>query len=281
VCQLYIYDSIGLREGGPTHQPIEASALCRATPNLLFFRPAGGNEISGSYAAISHSGPSVLALTRQNVPQLERSNAKLVFKGAYVVFQSDHSNIADLVIIATGSEVSLSIDAARPMTHLNTRIVSMPCDRLFDAQPVEYRRGIIPPGVLTVSIEALSVYGWDRYAHVHIGMRSFGASGTTEQVMKKFGLTIADVAEAIQSFSKQMSEELKQLRTSMPILSTHLSMTHVPNIIFISSFVMSVNNELAVGWYHYSFCIPFVCIVCRSVVVFILSSTFINEDSKT
>mmetsp|Transcript_22597 Transcript_22597/g.31593 ORF Transcript_22597/g.31593 Transcript_22597/m.31593 type:complete len:627 (-) Transcript_22597:518-2398(-) len=158
--QLFImtHDSVGVGGDGPTHQPIEQAALCRATPNLLFFRPADGNETSGAYkyALKQKFTPSVLALTRQNVDQLEGSAIDSVGKGGYVIKEAKNP---DLILVGTGSEVSLCVKAAKVMKDMKIRVVSMPCTELFDEQPEEYRREILLPGVPIISVEAASTTG--------------------------------------------------------------------------------------------------------------------------
>ena len=227
--QLFImtHDSIGLGEDGPTHQPIEALSLCRATPNLLVFRPADGNETTGSYIAAieQQKGPSVFALTRQNLPQLERSSPAVVKKGGYTVYQSKEGEGAgapELLLVASGSEVSLAIDTAKELqAELSVRVVSMPCDGLFDQQEAEYRRSVIPPGVPSISLECLSVQGWERYAHAHIGMTTYGASAPIEQVMDKFGFTKAKAASRIRVLLKEMKQTQSTCGLGVGLLPTH------------------------------------------------------------
>lgn len=203
--QLYVFthDSIGLGEDGPTHQPIEALSLCRATPNMLVFRPADGNETVGSYiCAMEHQkGPSVMCFSRQNLPQLARSTPESVALGGYVVHESGDGP-AKLIIVATGSEVSLAIGAAGKLP-FPVRVVSMPCCELFNRQPVAYRRSVITPGVVTVSFEALATLGWERYSHFQIGMTSFGASAPFEALYKHFGFEPEQVAASCLRFMEQ------------------------------------------------------------------------------
>ncbi|KAI9221306.1 transketolase [Blastocladiella britannica] len=195
---LYImtHDSIGLGEDGPTHQPIETLATLRATPNTFVFRPADGNEVSGAYlAALQHTKtPSVLALSRQNVPHLHGTSIEAVQKGGYVLAENAD---AQVTLIGTGTELSLAVDAAKALKEqhgIAARVVSFPCWELFDNQDEEYRSTVLKAGIPTVSVEALGVFGWDRYAHASVGMESFGASGPAPLVYKKFGITIDGVA---------------------------------------------------------------------------------------
>ena len=200
---LYIatHDSIGLGEDGPTHQPVEALVHFRAMPNILTLRPADANEVSGSYmVAIEHRGtPSMIALSRQGVPNLPGSSPEAVRKGAYVVHKhncgADGSTPPRLIIAATGSEVSLAISACDKLPEgLAVHVVSFPCWELFDKQPVEYKHGIFPAGVPVLGVEALATEGWCKYAHSTVGMVSFGASAPGKDLANRFGFTADNVA---------------------------------------------------------------------------------------
>ncbi|KAF7721395.1 Transketolase [Apophysomyces ossiformis] len=207
---LYVmtHDSIGLGEDGPTHQPIETLTLTRATPNMLTFRPADGNEVSGTYLAAleNKTRPSVIALSRQNLPHLEGSSVEIVRRGAYVL--SDVAN-PDVVLLATGSEVSLAVESAKILNEqgVATRVVSMPCSELYDEQPAEYKRSVFPAGVPVVSIEALGVWGWERYSHAQVGMRSFGASAPIKDLYNHFNIT----AEATVEKAKNVIAHFKRV----------------------------------------------------------------------
>ncbi|KAF9092185.1 Transketolase [Mortierella sp. AD031] len=189
VIYIMTHDSIGLGEDGPTHQPIETMATIRATPNLIDFRPADGNETSGAYlyAIETKDRPSVLALTRQDLPHLEGSSVEKTLKGGYVLQEVQG---ADVTLVATGSEVSLIVDAAKLLKEqgIKARIVSMPSTKLFDEQSHAYRASVLIDGIPSVSVEAMSTFGWDRYAHESIGIDTFGASGPYKEVYKHFGL---------------------------------------------------------------------------------------------
>ncbi|KAI7907198.1 transketolase [Cokeromyces recurvatus] len=200
VIYVMTHDSIGLGEDGPTHQPIETLALTRATPNMLTFRPADGNETSGAYwAAITNlTRPSVIALSRQNLPQLDGSSPEAVLKGAYVLSADKNPQV---VFVATGSEVAIAVDAAKMLAQKNiaVQVVSMPCSELFDEQPAEYKLEVFPASVPVISIEALGTYGWERYSHAQIGMRTFGASGKAEDLYKHFKITPEYAVEKAES----------------------------------------------------------------------------------
>eukprot|EP00455_Lapot_gusevi_P057696 TRINITY_DN989_c0_g1_i2.p1 TRINITY_DN989_c0_g1~~TRINITY_DN989_c0_g1_i2.p1 ORF type:complete len:378 (+),score=175.37 TRINITY_DN989_c0_g1_i2:403-1536(+) len=228
--QLFImtHDSIGLGEDGPTHQPVETCAMLRATPNVLVLRPADGNEVSGSYAvALEHThGPSVICLSRQALPSLAGSSAAGVAKGAYTVAElGDEKAPLDLTFVATGSEVSLALKAAEKLVAAGkkVRVVSMPSQELFDKQPVEYRRSVIPVGVPTISVEALGVFGWEKYSHYQLGLRSFGASGPAPAVYDYFGLTPEKVVASVASFldTHQAQCTAMNVATTFAPLATH------------------------------------------------------------
>ncbi|TPX49751.1 hypothetical protein SeMB42_g00364 [Synchytrium endobioticum] len=205
---LYImtHDSIGLGEDGPTHQPIETMAAIRALPNLLDFRPADGNEVSGAYAVALETPhrPSVLALSRQNLPNLEGSSIQGVYRGGYVL-TSDPS--PQVVLVATGSEVSIAVAAGKILASegYKVRYVSMPCTKLFDEQDVAYKLSVFPEGVPSVSVEAMSTYGWAKYAHVQIGMTTFGSSAPYNDVYKFYEI----VPDKIAAKAKKLIEFYK------------------------------------------------------------------------
>ncbi|KAI9841655.1 MAG: Transketolase [Thelocarpon superellum] len=191
------HDSIGLGEDGPTHQPIETLAHFRALPNMMVWRPADGNEVSAAYyvALTSKSTPSIIALSRQNLPQLENSTLEHAIKGGYVVHEAAN---ADLTLISTGSEVGICVDAAKYLkdhSNLTVRVVSLPCFEVFDAQPKEYRLNILPDGVPILSVEVMTTLGWERYSHEQFGINRFGASGAYKDVYKKFEMTPEGIAK--------------------------------------------------------------------------------------
>ncbi|KAG9243905.1 putative transketolase [Calycina marina] len=185
------HDSIGLGEDGPTHQPIETLAHFRALPNCMVWRPADGNETSAAYyvALTSKHTPSVLALSRQNLPQLENSTIAHAIKGGYVVHENEK---ADITLVSTGSEVGICVDAVKYLKekhNLAARVVSMPCFEVFDAQDKAYRLSILPDGIPSLSVEVMSTMGWERYTHEQFGLNRFGASGPYLDVYKKFEFT--------------------------------------------------------------------------------------------
>ena len=180
------HDSIGLGEDGPTHQPIETLAHFRALPNMMVWRPADGNETSAAYyvALTSKSTPSILALTRQNLPQLENSTIEHAIKGGYVVHEAKDAHIS---LVSTGSEVGICVEAVKYLKdnhNVDARVVSIPCFEVFDAQSKEYRLSILPDGIPSLSVEVMSTMGWERYTHEQFGLNRFGASGAYKDVYK-------------------------------------------------------------------------------------------------
>jgi transketolase len=202
---IFTHDSIGLGEDGPTHQPVEHLAALRAIPDLAVFRPADANEVRECWkAAIEWDGPAALALTRQNVPVLDRSvlaSAGKAARGAYTLREAGGGG-PDVILVATGSEVSLALGAAAVLEKDGTsvRVVSMPCWELFEKQDEAYRRDVLPRGVPKVVIEAGIRQGWDRWVGndaAFVTIDRFGASAPAEVLYEKFGITIEHtVAEA-------------------------------------------------------------------------------------
>src|SRR5262249_36958845 len=184
----WTHDAMGMGEDGPTHQPVEHYAALRAIPNLWFMRPADANETSYAWkvALERGDGPVALALTRQKVPTLDRSElggAQGVERGAYVLWQSrDARGRPDLILIATGSEVARALEAGRKVVDhgLQPRVVSMPCWELFERQTPEYREEVLPGDVkLRLSVEAGVAFGWKRWVGDRgdsISIERFGAS---------------------------------------------------------------------------------------------------------
>ena len=199
VIYVMTHDSIGLGEDGPTHQPVETIASLRAIPNLIVIRPADGTETSGAYkVAVEHrKTPTLMAFSRQNLPNLPGSSIEGVAKGAYTV--DDCDGTPDLILIGTGSEVSLCVKAAEELRKVGTkvRVVSMPSWELFDAQDSAYRESVLPKAVTKrLAVEAGITMGWCRYVGGEgdvIGVDRFGASAPGDLVMEKFGFTVENV----------------------------------------------------------------------------------------
>ncbi|KAI9835055.1 MAG: hypothetical protein M1819_002607 [Sarea resinae] len=208
------HDSIGLGEDGPTHQPIETLAHFRALPNCMVWRPADGNETSAAYyiALTSKSTPSILALTRQNLPQLENSTIENAIHGGYTLVENKS---ADITLISTGSEVSLCLEALKYLKEhhgLTARVVSVPCFEVFDAQSKDYRLSVLPDGIPILSVEVMSTMGWERYSHEQFGLNRFGASGAYKDVYKKFEFTAEGISKRAVA-TVDFYKEVKPLRS--------------------------------------------------------------------
>ena len=211
VVYIFTHDSIGLGEDGPTHQPIEHLAALRAIPNLWVMRPADATETAEAWrAAIERrDGPTALVLSRQGLPVLDRSTfppASELRKGAYTLWQANGPQdgaVPDALIIATGSEVPLALDAAKALAERGTsaRVVSMPSWELFAAQPKAYRDSVLPPEVTArVSVEAASTFGWERFVGsegIAVGVDRFGASAPAGEIYRELGITAERVAAEI------------------------------------------------------------------------------------
>jgi len=204
---VFTHDSVFLGEDGPTHQPIEHLAHMRAVPNLKVIRPADSLETLAAWKVMiaAGDGPWALILTRQKLPYLGDRNAE-VARGAYILADTDRT--PDLILIATGSEVSLAVQAAKLLNDrgTRTRVVSMPCWELFSAQSQSYRDGILPPDVTArMSIEAAATFGWERWIGSRgfaFGIDHFGTSAPAADIAKEYGFTPEHVAEvAAQHFA--------------------------------------------------------------------------------
>jgi transketolase len=202
VIHVMTHDSIGLGEDGPTHQPVEHLAALRAIPNLNVFRPCDAMEVAECWelALRERDRPSIIALTRQNLPALraEYSDDNLSARGAYVINES--SGRADVTIFATGSEVEIAIAAAGLIAreHYGVRVVSVPCFELFEAQSEDYRKEILDSAPVKVAIEAAVRMGWDRFIGndgIFVGMEGFGASAPYEKLYEHFGITARHAAD--------------------------------------------------------------------------------------
>jgi len=199
VIYIFTHDSIGVGEDGPTHQPVEQLASLRAIPGLITLRPADANEVIEAWRLIMklRHEPAALILTRQALPTLDRSRyapASGVEKGAYVLADAADGK-PDVLLLATGSEVSLCVEAYEKLKTdgIKARVVSMPSWELFEQQNQDYKDTVLPPGVTArVAVEQASTFGWARYVgstgHV-IGMKTFGASAPLKELVKKFGFT--------------------------------------------------------------------------------------------
>jgi transketolase len=204
VVHWFSHDSIGLGEDGPTHQPVEQLASLRAIPGLNVIRPCDGNEVAEAWRVIMQQRhqPTALVLTRQNVPTLDRGRyapAEGLRQGGYVLADCDGE--PQVILIATGSEVHLAVDAYEELSAdgVRARVVSLPSWYLFDNQPEEYRESVLPRAVQArVAVEQASTLGWDRYVGPQgriVAMHTFGASAPLAEVQRKFGFTPEGVVE--------------------------------------------------------------------------------------
>ncbi|MBP5215453.1 MAG: transketolase family protein, partial [Alphaproteobacteria bacterium] len=199
------HDSIGVGEDGPTHQPIEHLASYRAMPNINTFRPCDIIETAEAWqlAIENEHTPSILALSRQGVPTLRTSCAEnLTARGAYIISAAPKQPVA--TIIATGTEVSLAVEAQKKLAEENiaVNVVSMPCCELFDIQSPEYKNTVLG-NQPRIAVEAASDYGWKKYVGDNgeiIALTDFGASGPSSQVYEYFGITVEHIISAVKKY---------------------------------------------------------------------------------
>jgi transketolase len=206
VIYIFTHDSIGVGEDGPTHQPVEHLATLRAIPGLITIRPADANEVVEAWRVIMQlrHEPVALILTRQALPTFDRTRyapASGVAKGAYVLVDAEDGK-PEVLLLATGSEVSLCVDAYEQLKNegIKARVVSMPSWELFEHQSQEYQDSVLPPSVTArVGVEQAETLGWHRFTgtdgHI-IGMKTFGASAPLKELQKKFGFTPDQVVSA-------------------------------------------------------------------------------------
>lgn len=206
----WTHDSVGVGEDGPTHQPIEHLASLRAMPGLRVVRPADANETATAWAqAVEHRGPTALVLSRQDLPVLEgTAGNEGVRRGAYVLAEvgPEEVELPDLVLVATGSEVALCLEAAAVLADddLRVRVVSMPCWEDFDDQDEAYQAEVLPGIVPTLAVEAGVTFGWDRWADDAVGIDRFGASAPGSQVLRELGMAADHVVER----ARQLLDEI-------------------------------------------------------------------------
>ncbi len=206
---VFSHDSIFVGEDGPTHQPVEHLASLRAIPNLTVIRPADANEVPYAWdIALRENGPTAIILTRQPVKVIDRSKyapASEIRKGGYVICKSEKP---DVVIIATGSEVSLAIEVHEILSKKNIRswVVNLASWEIFERQPEEYKKQVIPPGIPKVVIEAGTSFGWAKFAGekaIYITVERFGESAPYKVIKEKFGFTPENISEKIEKFLKE------------------------------------------------------------------------------
>lgn len=200
VIYVLTHDSIGVGEDGPTHQPVEHLASYRAMPNILTFRPCDVIETAEAWeiALTQEKTPSLLALSRQNLPLLrESAQENLSARGAYVLKEADGKR--DVTLIATGSEVMLAVEAAQILKEkgVHAAVVSMPCMELFEMQKEDYQKAVLGTAP-RIAVEAGIRFGWDRYADDFVGMNGFGASGKGEEVYAHFSITVNEILKRVE-----------------------------------------------------------------------------------
>ena len=202
---VYTHDSIGLGEDGPTHQPVEQIGNLRMTPGLHTWRPCDSVESAVAWQqAILEEGPSALIFSRQGLACQHRTSEQLeqVQRGAYILNDCDVT--PDLIIIATGSEIQIALDAKQQLSTMNVRVVSMPCTERFDSQDDNYKQQVLPNNVTQrIAVEAAHIDSWHKYVGLNgkiIGMNSFGESAPAGDLYQHFGITVEAVVKAAQSF---------------------------------------------------------------------------------
>jgi transketolase len=197
----FTHDSLGVGEDGPTHQPVEQLASLRVIPDLIVLRPADANEcIPAVMHSVAYDGPTVVVLSRQNIPVVADASVALdyVSNGAYVVSPAETVE-PDVVLAATGSEVAVAAEAASLLREAgyDVSVVSMPSWELFSSQEDEYVKSVLPPGVPTVGVEAGVSFGWERYVDAVVSVDSFGASGPGAEVLTSYGITADSVVDVV------------------------------------------------------------------------------------
>lgn len=196
VVYVFTHDSVFLGEDGPTHQPVESLTILRSIPNLLTIRPCDVNEMAGAYQkALEYDGPTALILSRQVLTNIENSCIDKMKQGGYIVYDPINNSNINLIIIATGSEVSLAIEVAKQID--NIRVVSMPCCELFDLQDIYYKEEVLPNNIKKMSLEAGLTLGWYKYADYTYGIDTFGESGKISDIKNAVGFTLNKIKEFI------------------------------------------------------------------------------------
>jgi transketolase len=202
---VYTHDSIGQGEDGPTHQPIEQLTNLRTTPNLTTWRPCDATEsaVAWKHAVQSQKAPSALVFSRQGLPAMKRNQTQVsdIAKGGYILQECDGT--PDVILIATGSEVGLAVDAAKALTEQgkNVRVVSMPSTNVFDTQSSDYKASVLPANITKrVAIEAAHVDFWSKYVGLNgavVGMTTFGESAPGNVLLEHFGFTVDNVVNTV------------------------------------------------------------------------------------
>lgn len=204
------HDSIGMGEDGPTHQPIELANLYRAMPNLLYIRPADSEETAGAWitAIEAKNTPSIISTSRHALPQLKHTQRSMVRRGAYVVEEVDD---ADVTLLGVGAELHHALDAATELRArgIRARVISFPCQRLFEVQSTEYKRETLRRhrGIPAVVIEPFAPNGWERYADAAICIKRFGQSLPGKGAYKFFGFDAPALVVKVESYLQKVRED--------------------------------------------------------------------------
>lgn len=202
------HDSIGMGEDGPTHQPIELAALYRAMPNLLYIRPGDSEETAGAWIAAIEAKQSstIISTSRHTLPQLKQTRRDGVALGAYVLEENDQ---AAVTMVGVGAELSFALDVAQRLKetrNIAARVVSFPCQRLFEQQPLKYKRGVLwrHRGIPAVVIEPYAPNGWERYADASISVRRFGKSLPGKAAYKYFGYETGFMTDKVAGYLERL-----------------------------------------------------------------------------
>jgi dihydroxyacetone synthase len=204
------HDSIGMGEDGPTHQPIELANLYRAMPNLLYIRPADSEETAGAWitAIEAQNTPTIISTSRHTLPQLKQTRRDLVSKGAYVIEEVED---ADVTLIGVGAELCQALDTAKELKSkgIKARVVSFPCQRLFDAQPTAYKRDTLRrhQGIPAIVIEPFAPNGWERWANAGACLKRFGHSLPGKAAYKYFGFDVPALTAKVERYLQQVRED--------------------------------------------------------------------------
>lgn len=204
------HDSIGMGEDGPTHQPIELAALYRAMPNLLYIRPGDSEETAGAWIAAieAKKTPTIISTSRHALPQLKQTRRCGVLRGAYVLEEAEN---AAITLIGVGAELSFTLDVAAQLKEdgVVARVVSFPCQRIFEQQPIEYRRSVLQHhrGIPAVVIEPYAPNGWERYADAGISVRRFGHSLPGKAAYKFFGYDTGAMAAKVSGYLEKRGKD--------------------------------------------------------------------------
>jgi transketolase len=202
----FTHDSVGVGEDGPTHQPVEHVAALRAIPGLRVIRPADANETAEAWRlAVEHDGPTALILSRQDLPVLEGTAGVSLSQGAHVIRPAEDP---DIVLVATGSEVHVALEAAEQLAagDIHAQVTSLPCWELLAEQAEAVQDALLPPEVPTLSVEAGSAFGWDRWADDSVAIDRFGASAPGARVLEELGFTAEHVAERARLLLRDLEE---------------------------------------------------------------------------